>query len=914
MKHFLTSVFAIAMLFCPMLIWADVDFMAPQIQDSTCAVVGKVYSELTQRPIENAKITVVDEDGKKFLTASGDLGLFKLQGLTPGLHEMTVTHVGYETFSANYDFVGGNNMVYIKLKTSSEEIEGASVVAQVELMRRIKDTTIYNAAAVRTDEWDDAIEILRQIPGVNVRGNNITIHGEKVVRTFVNGTLVFGDEPITAFNALRASDVKQIKVYDDLSVEDKRQGKKNGRKERIIDIVTHKKIVSNVRGEVFLAGGLNEKRKTDGSLMPHYFAYADAHLHSEFLQAEINVGADNVGESNITLSSPTYMSLKENADYRGGKFWIDKYWGDRMFGNNVYLHYDSRYAKVQTDSHSLTEYFQTGNTPLMTYADSSMNRSLDKFHSITCGVLAPVTPIKFIRASLSVKLADKDIDALQRRTETIGASNRSSAGSDMNTERIVSYGGLLEWKHNDLEKTKIFSIMYLSVEDGRSERTVIDTIGTALYPKSDLKGGGDLKNIFGYWNAGISYYLKNDDDATSTIKTVYGLNFSDRVDFQELWNHYGLISPVVDSVKSHDYRYRQLDHSLRLQYELDKRNLNLSVGLVPVLKSLSDRETFPETYSKTRHYFAVCPEFKLNYKRTLTVAINTDTQVPSRVQTRPKIDNLIPTRLSVGNPSLKQSYSTTLNITYNSKPIPDKPVLESSLKTMFAANPITGSMRYVTAGTILEEYGNYSVPVNSMLNTYENAPFLANVMFSAVFSDQIKKTRTPYHIQLQYSYRYMPQYAGGDLVCLREHSPILGATIRYRSLSGFMIRLQENVGYINARNDNRETINNSVQSSTSMILSYKPIRRLHIVANNRLSVSHWINLKRTVVENDMFISLTAELVKARLFLTVSGHDLLNNSQSYSINYTSDSRVQTWRPILGRYYMLSLRWRFRKNNL
>lgn len=98
MKHFLTSVFAIAMLFCPTLIWADVDFMAPQIQDSTCAVVGKVYSELTQRPIENAKITVVDEDGKKFQTASGDLGLFKIQGLVPG-HDLLNNS---QSYSINY--------------------------------------------------------------------------------------------------------------------------------------------------------------------------------------------------------------------------------------------------------------------------------------------------------------------------------------------------------------------------------------------------------------------------------------------------------------------------------------------------------------------------------------------------------------------------------------------------------------------------------------------------------------------------------------------------------------------------------------------------------------------------------------------------------------------------------------------
>lgn len=393
---------------------------------------------------------------------------------------------------------------------------------------------------------------------------------------------------------------------------------------------------------------------------------------------------------------------------------------------------------------------------------------------------------------------------------------------------------------------------------------------------------------------------------------IYGLNFSNRIDFQELWNYYGLMSPVVDSVKSHDYRYRQSDHSLRLQYELDKRNLNLSVGLVPVLKSLSDKESFPDAYSKTRRYFAVCPEFKVNYKRMLTFALNTETQVPSRVQVRPRIDNLIPTRLSVGNPSLQQSYSTVLNIAYNSKPIPDKPVIESSLKALFTANPITGSVKYLTAGTILEEYDNYTVPVNAVLNTYQNAPFLANVMFKTVFSDQIKKTRTPYHIHLQYSFRYMPQYAGGNLVCLQEHAPVLGATIQYRSLAGLRIRLQGNVGYTYARGEGKEVINNSIRSSTNLNFSYKPVRRLDIVVRNSLSVSHWINLDRTTVENDMAVSIIAELVKARLFLTVSGHDLLNNSQSYTVNYTSDSRVQTWRPILGRYYMLGLSWRFRKN--
>lgn len=51
--------------------------------------------------------------------------------------------------------------------------------------------------------------------------NSVSVDGVKVSRTYVNGILVFGDNPMNAVNALKADEVTQVKVYDEQSAIDR---------------------------------------------------------------------------------------------------------------------------------------------------------------------------------------------------------------------------------------------------------------------------------------------------------------------------------------------------------------------------------------------------------------------------------------------------------------------------------------------------------------------------------------------------------------------------------------------------------------------------------------------------------------------------------------------------------------------
>ena len=93
-------------------------------------------------------------------------------------------------------------------------------------------------------DGDKAIEILQRLPGVTVSGNNISVNGEQVARTYVNGVMIYGNDPSSAFYSLDASQVKEVKIYEEQSHVDKRKGLRNSRKQTVMNVTTKEKIVS----------------------------------------------------------------------------------------------------------------------------------------------------------------------------------------------------------------------------------------------------------------------------------------------------------------------------------------------------------------------------------------------------------------------------------------------------------------------------------------------------------------------------------------------------------------------------------------------------------------------------------------------------------------------------------------------
>lgn len=877
----------------------------------TCVVDGKVLYHVKDQGIRDVKIRMVDKSGKEYVTGSDMTGLFQFKSLPVGDYDLTASHMGYDTFTSKYSLAEGRCVIYIRLKPSEDMIEGAVAIAEAALLRQIADTTIYNAAALRADAWASAEELLKQIPGASVSGGRITIHGEPVARTFVNGTLVFGDNPVTAFKQLMASDVTHIKVYDETSVEDKLAGKKNSRKERILNVITKEKINIAVISRAEAAGGADEKKAIDGNIQPRYGLSGKAYLHSEKLQVHIQGGSNNVGKSQPELFHPdNNKPISSYSENSSANLKITKYWGERIIGNNIMASYSFGHAYARKEGRSATDYLETEASPSILFRDTTRNSSVNKAHHLSLLLHCVKARIGTIDAKIGASLINNNYSDITSRSEssekllTAYSENASSKG------RLSGLQTTLRWK-NKFGNVRPHVSIYLDYQNSRDSNYLIDTLSTSSYPKRALYGNGRGGKTYGEFVAGAEAFLTNTDKQTITLDAAYTFEIIDKDDNKFTYNHYGLYEPVIDVANTFNYKWRTQVHSLDLALLRDTRQTNLAVHIRPLIKTAFNKEMLPTGYESGKTYFAVCPSVSFMYKRRLKAALTTDTSVPTMEQTRPKINDAVQSRLTAGNPDLKQSYTSKFSLSYSTKPDAHKPFVESSLQASTSINPIVARMRFMTEDTTLDQYDGYVAKAGSILSTYSNAPITTTISFKTQISGQTN-TRVPWYATVSYTYRYLPQYASDELILLNEHTPMIQGRYSYRTPFGLTAKIDGRIMYVNSKNSEGSLVNEAVGGSGGISVVWLILKRLKVQCSYDVSVYHMFNRKLTNVTHEMQAYIKVEILKRRLYMTLSGHDLLNTADSYSVSSTADRLVQTWTPAYGRYFLMGIVWEFRRN--
>ena len=278
-------------------------------KDSLASINGKIYDGSAEdfgSATFHPNIQLVTFDGEKpdtLYTVTGIDGVFAFRNIRPQKVYLKVFCVGRKTIEGYYELEAGRNAFFFTMEDAPQQIEESKVTAEVPLMKQIADTTIYNAAAVRTMDGESLRAILEQFPGFKVSKNKITVDGEEIKRTYINGVLVFGDNPLTAVGALKADEVSQVRVYDEQNAVDKRRGLKHSKKDRVLDVVTKEPLLQLAEAGVLGEGGADET----GQL--RYSGVAGVAYYSEKLLLS---GYGYTGNTSTDLDNETYS-------YAGGR-------------------------------------------------------------------------------------------------------------------------------------------------------------------------------------------------------------------------------------------------------------------------------------------------------------------------------------------------------------------------------------------------------------------------------------------------------------------------------------------------------------------------------------------------------------------------------------------------------------------
>lgn len=237
--------------------------MPPQTAGSA-EIHGRLIDSTSGQPVGSGSVAVRRAGDSAFVSGAlpKEDGSFRVDGLRPGRYTLRVRAIGYAPFIKNDISITADHPAVdvgtIGLKVVATKLEATQTTAEREDVVLAPDRTTYSVKNMPAASGGTAIDVLRNIPLVEVDGtNNVSLRGNANVVIQINGrtTPLKGDQLAAFLAQLPAGTVKNIEVATNPSAKDDPEGTAG-----IINIVL------NQEAELGLSGGLSAGTSSTGTM------------------------------------------------------------------------------------------------------------------------------------------------------------------------------------------------------------------------------------------------------------------------------------------------------------------------------------------------------------------------------------------------------------------------------------------------------------------------------------------------------------------------------------------------------------------------------------------------------------------------------------------------------------------------
>lgn len=632
-------------------------------KDSTKAVkevpgAGTVVIVVTSR--KDTLFTTVNESGR-----------FRFFNVPTGTAQVRFTMIGYAEEGHPMDITPGENKVVAYLRPEAYQLDAAVKKADVPPVAVDKDTIIFRAAAVKVNKGEMAIDILSQMPGVEVTESGATVLNEEVKRVYVDGALLFGEAPMNALNNLPAEEVIDIRSYQEYANKDPNHKiSKNEEKERVLDVRTKTKPKFIFNGDILAGGGFD----TDSTY--HKFRYTsgvDLHAHSEKLQANFSANINNINNASNRRRGNSFGSVGGggNPDLRNltlsanvNKRWMSPTTRNYVLGS-VGASYS--YADHYNVSESITQlvYFPNEKYDSRVEDHSSWSDATSKAHNFGVNGFKALKD-GGIRLSASGSLTENkghSWSSMYNRQDDLprqGTSTRSETGS-----HGKSFSTSFSINKRFRDKVGLSLRAGGSLSDSDNGNLKIDTTTSSISRKViDINSLGDSHN----WNVSPSVSWEIDENRTLTAGVGWSDSFSrtERLAYDISDPLESLMDTVNTYTRTTDNNTRSASLSYRSYLEKIKAVFNLGLHYASV--GINKQETFPVEDLYDHRFRSFRPSVNLTTQSMInhwSANYNATASTPSVEEIRPRINNSNLYNVTAGNPDLRQSYSHAFSLSYS---------------------------------------------------------------------------------------------------------------------------------------------------------------------------------------------------------------------------------------------------------
>lgn len=196
------------------MVWVALASIATLLPAQTYRLSGCVQDE-NRQPVEVANVLLKQAKDSTYITGmlTDTQGCFSFDQPL-GEYLLHITLIGSEDLYVPVVLQGNKNVGELTLKSSSALLDEVTVTAARPVIKRLVDRVVFDAHNTIASAGGSALDLLREVPGLQVGQNSIGIIGKGGIKVYINDreTKLSGDELIDYLRSYDASQILKVEV------------------------------------------------------------------------------------------------------------------------------------------------------------------------------------------------------------------------------------------------------------------------------------------------------------------------------------------------------------------------------------------------------------------------------------------------------------------------------------------------------------------------------------------------------------------------------------------------------------------------------------------------------------------------------------------------------------------------------
>jgi len=844
-------------------------------------------------------------------------GHFEIRNTKPGDYLMQIAYLGYKTLYRTIKLPTGtgNSFGTIVMQPTPISLKEVQVIGEYIPLLFKKDTIEYNAAAFKTKPDAVAEDLLRKLPGLEVdRSGNIKAVGRDVKNVLVDGKEFFGNDLKVATKNIPADAVRKVQVYDKKSDESEFTGISDGSHDKTVNLVLKDDMKKALFGDVMAGGGTSDHYQGSGKIYRFTGANQFAAIgminninqfgfsFSDYLNFSGEIGAMGGGGSvQIGITSdnnyPVNFGQPVNGYVTSGAAGLN-FSHEFRKNNRFYISYLGNASETRLDQQIHTQNFLPDDSFIQLKGASGDEEN--QAHRLTFGW-------------------KNRIDSTQNLVFSGGASLNTGRGLEVSSTGSYHTNSLISTlRSENSDRNNRFSGNFTGsyIKKLSGDRTNIKLSGNAAYSYGLSRA--DWQNNLHYYNpvqtVESTQYQKNHSDRldgeasislTQALGKLFYLEPIVHADYtgEQIARKQGFqvntgeitdsLSPVFSS------RYYNMKPAIRLKRNTKKTKLSITGAIE--LGRMMNRLNNEESLQTDVCFFTPRISYEYEYLTGRRVAFTYASSVstPTANQLLPVVNNINPLLLAFGNQSLKPQYIHEAWFNW-------------MLFDQFSFTSLFTSVDFKYTRNKI----NWSQTINDNLGqtmTLVNVPDDYTATTSVDFSTPVRMLGLNLHTSLRESWNRGITYVNNVENNNTNLTHRLTVSFDNRKKEKWDVNLGVSFTLTDARYSVQESLNNryfdlgyfgEVRFTPNDHWSFAA--SADVTSYNARTFNNMVNIPLIGTEISFYF-----LKHNRGLLTITGFDLLNKNTGIErvseMNYLREIRSN----IIGRYFMLSFKYRLNK---